>query len=96
MNQQPTSDGIGSTVFLPFKNNFGKILNIDELEYIQIVHTLKHTLGNITNTAKLVGVDRRTLQRKMNRWQIDPAFKTCWECTEYKITLRLLRGPLCD
>lgn len=56
---------------LPYRKNDGSILTIDELEYCQIVYTLRMTAGNVTRTSYLVGIDRRTLQRKMNRWQID-------------------------
>ncbi|MBI5286444.1 MAG: sigma-54-dependent Fis family transcriptional regulator [Deltaproteobacteria bacterium] len=44
--------------------------SIDEIERRHILETLKAWGGNISRTARALGIDRRTLQRKMGRYQI--------------------------
>jgi two-component system response regulator HydG len=45
------------------------ILNLDELERRYIERVLKAVQGNKTQAAKLLGVDRRTLYRKLERYE---------------------------
>ncbi len=44
--------------------------SLNDIEQRHIRHTLKVCLGNISKTARTLGIDRRTLQRKMKRYGI--------------------------
>jgi two-component system, response regulator RegA len=41
---------------------------LDELERVHIARVLAETGGNVTHAAQLLGLDRRTLQRKLQRF----------------------------
>jgi two-component system response regulator HydG len=45
-----------------------EILTMDEVERRYITRVLKQLDGNKTVAAELLGVDRRTLYRKLERW----------------------------
>jgi DNA-binding NtrC family response regulator len=46
-------------------------LNLEEMEKAFIEQALKLTDGNVTEAAKLLGISRRTLHRKINIYQLD-------------------------
>lgn len=46
-------------------------MTLDELEKEYIIETLKHNENNITKTADVLGISRRTLHRKLNELKID-------------------------
>jgi two-component system response regulator AtoC len=48
-------------------------LNLEEIEKSFIQQALKMTDGNITEAAKLLGISRRTLHRKIKSYRIDPS-----------------------
>jgi DNA-binding NtrC family response regulator len=56
------SAGIGS---LPIPGT-----SLEEIEQNVILHTLKHTKGNRTKSAKILGISVRTLQRKLNQYNL--------------------------
>lgn len=45
-----------------------KPLTLDEMEKVHISRTLEETGNNVSRTAELLGIDRRTLQRKMAKY----------------------------
>ena len=47
-------------------------LNLEKMEKTFIEQALKLTEGNITEAAKLLGISRRTLHRKINSYQLGP------------------------
>jgi DNA-binding protein Fis len=48
-------------------NSNKPIIKLSELEIVYIDAVMKFTLGNKAKTAKLLGIDRRTLYRKLQR-----------------------------
>jgi DNA-binding NtrC family response regulator len=46
--------------------------SLDELERRYLLHVLKHVEGNKSRAADLLGIDRRTLYRMVERFGIDP------------------------
>ncbi len=50
-----------------------EMLTMDEVERRYILRVLKQLEGNKTMAAELLGLDRRTLYRKLERWGHDPA-----------------------
>ncbi|MDZ7330797.1 MAG: sigma-54 dependent transcriptional regulator [candidate division KSB1 bacterium] len=48
-----------------------KIKSLEELEREHIIHVLKATDGNRSKTARLLGIDRKTLYDKIRRYQIN-------------------------
>ena len=54
------------------KSNFQPGLTLNEIETLAIIETLKYTKNNITKAAKLLGVDRTTIWRKLKRNGIIP------------------------
>jgi two-component system response regulator AtoC len=53
-----------------------EVLTIDEVERRYITRILKHLDGNKTLAAELLGLDRRTLYRKLERWDAAPQSDT--------------------
>jgi two-component system response regulator AtoC len=51
----------------------GNDLNLETMEKTFIVEALRLTDGNITEAAKLLGISRRTLHRKINTYHLDPS-----------------------
>lgn len=45
-----------------------EVLTMDEVERRYVIRVLKQLHGNKTMAADLLGVDRRTLYRKLERW----------------------------
>jgi len=50
--------------------SLSKDLNLEKMEKDFILQALQSTTGNITEAAKLLGISRRTLHRKLNLYQI--------------------------
>jgi two-component system response regulator AtoC len=48
-------------------------LNLEKMEQHFIRVALQQTHGNVTEAAKLLGISRRTLHRKLNTYRIEPA-----------------------
>ncbi len=48
-----------------------KVKTLEELEREHIIHALKATDGNRSKTARLLGIDRKTLYDKIKRYEID-------------------------
>jgi len=48
-----------------------QIKSLEELEREHIIHALKATDGNRSKTARLLGIDRKTLYEKIKRYQIE-------------------------
>jgi DNA-binding NtrC family response regulator len=48
-------------------------LNLEKMEKSFIQQSLRLTEGNITEAAKLLGISRRTLHRKIKSYKIDPS-----------------------
>jgi len=46
-----------------------EVMSLDEVERRYILRMVKHLDGNKTLAAELLGVDRRTLHRKLERWE---------------------------
>jgi DNA-binding NtrC family response regulator len=57
----------GSGALLP-ELQTGAVLSLDEIEKLHIQRVLQRAKGNKTQTAKVLGVDRRTLYRKLERY----------------------------
>lgn len=68
VDQLPT---IGSTEFDPPKSEFPVSLDVDELETWAIRRALVRTGGNVSQSAKLLGISRDTLHTKLKRKGID-------------------------
>jgi DNA-binding NtrC family response regulator len=49
---------------------YGDLPNLDELEKRYLIHVLEKTDGNRTRTAEILGIDRRTLYRMAERFDI--------------------------
>lgn len=49
---------------------YGDLPTFDELEKRYLLHVLEKTAGNRTRAAEIVGIDRRTLYRMAERFQI--------------------------
>ncbi len=45
-------------------------LSLDEVERRHVLGVLRHTNGSLTRAAKILGRDRKTIQRKLQRWGI--------------------------
>ncbi len=45
----------------------------EQTEREMIALALKHTHGNVTRSAELLGISRRGIQVKIKRWEFDPA-----------------------
>ena len=50
----------------------GTDLNLEKMEQAFIHRALQATSGNITEAARLLGISRRTLHRKLNTYKIEP------------------------
>jgi DNA-binding NtrC family response regulator len=48
---------------------------LEEVKRRYVLHILKHTGGNISRSAKILNVDRRSLYRMLSRFKIEPFFK---------------------
>ncbi len=46
-----------------------KRMSLDELEREHVEQVLQDVKGNVTTAAKILGVHRRSLQRKLSRWR---------------------------
>jgi DNA-binding NtrC family response regulator len=62
---------IGSSEFDPPKSEFPVSLDVDELETWAIRRALLRTGGNVSQSAKLLGISRDTLHTKLKRKGID-------------------------
>ncbi len=49
---------------------YGDLPNLDELEKRYLIHVLEKTSGNRTRAAEILGIDRRTLYRMAERFEI--------------------------
>jgi len=47
-------------------------ISLDELEREHILATLRHTRGNKSRTASILGIERSTLDRKLQRFALTP------------------------
>lgn len=56
------------TLFWTWRRTKKAILKLDRAERAQVAHTLRFYDGNKTKAAYALGIDRKTLQRKMERW----------------------------
>jgi len=45
-------------------------MSIEEVEKLVIEATLQHTSGNITDAAKILGIDRSTLYQKIEKYKL--------------------------
>ena len=52
------------------KELYAGLQNLDELEKRYLIHVLDETKGNRTRTAEILGIDRRTLYRMAERFEI--------------------------
>jgi DNA-binding NtrC family response regulator len=66
---RPTSGGTGSAG--GEGNSTSGNLNLEEMEKSFIQRALKLTEGNVTEAAKLLGISRRTLHRKIKTYNLD-------------------------
>jgi transcriptional regulator of acetoin/glycerol metabolism len=66
---KPNSGGIGSPG--GEGNSASGNLNLEEMEKSFIQRALKLTEGNVTEAAKLLGISRRTLHRKIKTYNLD-------------------------
>lgn len=57
-----------TTVTLGFRVKPGHSLSLDMIDRQYTLQVLDQLNGNKTKTAELLGVDRRTLYRKLARW----------------------------
>jgi two-component system, NtrC family, response regulator AtoC len=48
---------------------------LEEVKKRYMLYTLKHAGGNISRTAKILNIDRRSLYRMLTRYKIEPFFK---------------------
>jgi DNA-binding NtrC family response regulator len=54
---------------LVLADNASELVTLEEVEHRYIVRVLQTTQGNRTAAARILGMDRKTLQRKLTRWQ---------------------------
>ena len=59
--------------FVVSADNEGEILSLDELERRYILRALKILNGNRSRAATLLGLDRRTLYRRLERYEAEGA-----------------------
>jgi DNA-binding NtrC family response regulator len=52
------------------KELYEDLPSLDELEKRYLIHLLQETKGNRTRTAEILGVDRRTLYRMAERFEV--------------------------
>jgi len=55
----------------PLSALFGDLPSLDELERRYLLHVLETSSGNRTRAAEIMGIDRRTLYRMIERYRID-------------------------
>ena len=55
----------------PLSALFGDLPSLDELERRYLLHVLEASQGNRTRAAEIMGIDRRTLYRMIERYRID-------------------------
>jgi DNA-binding protein Fis len=55
----------------PLSALFGDLPSLDELERRYLLHVLETSGGNRTRAAEIMGIDRRTLYRMIERYGID-------------------------
>jgi transcriptional regulator of acetoin/glycerol metabolism len=48
----------------------GEPLSLDEIERRHIAEVMRHTGGNVSQAARLLGIDRVTLYHKMRKYQL--------------------------
>lgn len=49
-----------------------KPISLDEMEREHVLATLRHTRGNKSRTASILGVERSTLDRKLQKFGLTP------------------------
>lgn len=69
--QLPKSDSMVSPAPAPPPEPFSGVIPLAEVERRHIQQTLEHLGGNITRAATSLGIDRRTLQRKLRSYEAD-------------------------
>ncbi len=57
----------------PVRTDLDKQLSLEEIEKTYIMYTLNRTEGNKTLAARILGIDRKTLYRKLEKMGIDTA-----------------------
>ena len=62
----------------PFRLDEMEPLRLDEMERLHIMKVLKCTEGNKTHASQLLGIDRKTLRTKMQKYQIPAASIPGW------------------
>lgn len=58
-------EGVGSTAVLSSANFTEPFVPLDEIERLYILSVLTHTKGNKTDAARILGIERKTLARKL-------------------------------
>lgn len=48
---------------------------LEEVKKRYVLHILKHNLGNVSRSARMLNIDRRSLYRMLARFKIEPFFK---------------------
>ena len=62
---------IGSTFDAEFADNeMPELLTLEEVERRHVLRVLEACHGNRTDAAKVLGLDRKTLYRKLLRWGV--------------------------
>lgn len=63
---QPTPDKRPAITYLGYSPNF----SLEEVERAHIYHVMESLQGNRSEAARVLGIDRRTLYRKLKKWGI--------------------------
>ena len=48
---------------------------LEEVKKRYVLHVLKHNQGNVSRSARVLNIDRRSLYRMLARFKIEPFFK---------------------
>jgi Nif-specific regulatory protein len=64
----------GDTLDGPVLENVFQPVSLDEIERRHILATLRATGWNKSQTASLLGIERSTLDRKIQRYELNEAF----------------------
>lgn len=54
---------------------FSDVPTLEEVKKRYVLHVLKSAQGNVSRTAKILNIDRRSLYRMLARYKIEPIFK---------------------